>query len=201
MGLRISSENSGSETSTVWRQLSSALRQPEALLEAIRAEKARRRMIDFTHYTNPLYRSAWFHRRLCEILDIFLRGGPRPDNGKPLTRLLVIMPPQHGKSELVSRRLPAMALGLNPHEKILTASYNSGLAADMNRDVQRIIDSPEYHRLFPRTTLDGSGFAPKVSGSWARNSEHFDIVGARGYYKCAGVGGGLTGKTATMGIS
>jgi len=85
-----------------------------------------------------------------------------------IRRLMIFQPPQTGKSELVSRRFPACALGRNPDIRILSASYSASLATDMSRDVQRIIDSDTYRQLFPGTRLAGSRDAEQ------RTVEQFD---------------------------
>lgn len=105
------------------------------------------------------------------------------------------MPPQHGKSELVSRNLPAYILGLDPRAKIILASYSSTLASSFNRDCQRIIDTREYTDIFPQTKLSGN-----QSGSWQRNSELFEVVKHGGFLKTVGVGGSLTGTPADYAI-
>ena len=69
---------------------------------------------------------------------------------------MVFMPPQHGKSELTSRRLPAYILGINPKAKIIGCSYSADLATSFNRDVQRIIDDEKYKDVFQDTYLYSS---------------------------------------------
>ena len=64
-------------------------------------------------------------------------------------RLMVFMPPQHGKSELVSRRFPAFLLGRNPDLRLIGSSHTNDLAISMNRDVQRIMTSAAYANIFP----------------------------------------------------
>jgi predicted phage terminase large subunit-like protein len=100
--------------------------------------------------------------------------------------------PTHN-SEGSTRRLPAYLLGRNPDIKIAIASYNSDLASDFNRDVQRIIDDPLYYDVFDDTLLNESNVVT-VSGQAKRNSKEFEIVGKKGSLKAIGVGGGLTGK-------
>ncbi len=113
---------------------------------------------------------------------------------------MLFTPSRHGKSETVSRRFPAYALGRDPDAQIIACSYNAGLAADMNRDVQRIIDSEEYQLLFPETRLFGKNIRTIASGSWLRNSDVFEIVGRQGKYIGAGVGCGIVGKGFRYGI-
>jgi len=112
--------------------------------------------------------------------------------------LIVEMPPRHGKSEMVSRRLPAFALGLDPREEIISCSYASFLASKMNRDVQRIIQTPEYSQIFPETKI--AGMEGTKSSDARKNNEEFEIVDFNGSYRSAGVGGGITGAGMTLGI-
>ena len=157
-------------------------------------ELARRTMLDFTVYTKPDYQAGWFHREVCSTLDWFYAEV----EAKHAPRLMLFAPPRHGKSELLSRRFPAYALGRNPDMSIIAASYGDTLAAQFNRDVQRIIESDQYHTVFPGTTLEGQNVRTVGSGKRLRNSDTFEIVGHAGVYNSAGVGGGITGKGADI---
>lgn len=151
------------------------------LPEEIRREKARRSLAEFALYTDSRYEMNWHHRLLCEYLDDFVSG--------KRSRLMIFMPPRHGKSELVSRKLPSYIFGRNPDARIIAASYSADLASMLNRDVQRIMDSSEYGELFPSVALGGKG----SRGGYLRNSDLFEIVGHQGVYRGSGVGGGITG--------
>lgn len=164
----------------------------DKLADAYKKEKARRRLIDFTTYTMPNYEVNWHHERLCDALDQLVDGD--------IKRLMVFMPPRNGKSELGSRRFPAYLLGKDPNAQIIASSYSADLASRMNRDVQRIIDSEEYRELFPDVGLNGSSSRTIGKGSYLRNSDIFEIVGHKGIYKSAGIGGGITGMGMTYGI-
>lgn len=109
------------------------------------------------------------------------------------------MPPQHGKSELVSRMLPAFILGQMPTSKIVLASYSGDLASSFNRECQRYIDSLLYHEIFPATFLNKSNVVTKA-GNELRNSDIFETVGFRGFLKTVGVGNSLTGTPADFAI-
>ncbi|MGM9924748.1 MAG: phage terminase large subunit [Bacillus sp. (in: firmicutes)] len=161
-------------------------------LDEIKKEKARRRLIDFTTYTMPEYEVNWHHERLCNALDQLVSG--------EIKRLMVFMPPRQGKSELGSRRFPAYVLGRDPNAQIISASYSADLASRMNRDVQRIIDSPKYHELFPDTLLSNSIVKTGRRGNYLRNNDIFEVVDHKGVYKSSGVGGGITGMGSTFGI-
>lgn len=126
-----------------------------------------------------------FHVAYYRILQAFADGRIR--------RLIVTMPPQHGKSQGSTRLLPAYLLGINPDTKIAVASYSDTFAKKFNRDVQRIIDTPEYNAIFPDTTLNRSNVVT-VAGSFLRNSSEFEVVNRLGSLKAVGLGGGLTGN-------
>lgn len=158
---------------------------PDELL----AELARRHLSDFIRYTYAEYQPGWFHLEACELLDAFLKAVELRQS----PRLMLFAPPRHGKSEIVSRRFPAYALGRNPNLSLIATSYGADLSSRMNRDVQRIIDSPEYVKVFPETTLFGKNIRTVANGSFLRNSEIFEVVDEKGAYRSAGVGGGITG--------
>ena len=166
-----------------------------SLHKQVKAELSRRNLSDFTNYTKPDFIEGWFNRIIAKELQQFyfdVMAGKQP-------RLIIQAPPRSGKSELFSRRFPAWAFGQNPNLQIIAASYSTDLASRMNRDVQRIIDSEEYQGVFPETTLNGKNIAT-VSGQSLRNSEIFEIVGHAGAYRSAGVGAGITGMGADIGI-
>jgi hypothetical protein len=154
--------------------------------------KARSNFQKFVTFTKSDYLVNWHHAILCEKLQLFAEG--------KIKKLMVFMPPQHGKSELTSRRLPAYLLGLRPTLKIIGCSYSADLSKAFNRDVQRIIDGDEYPLIFPDTTLNSSNVKTSAKGSYLRNADLFEIVNHRGFYKSVGVGGSLTGTPADIGI-
>lgn len=153
---------------------------------------AKESLLGFTLYTKPDYKDNWHHRSYAHVLDRFIRG--------EIKRLMVFMPPQHGKSELCSRRMPAKILGDNPDKRVAVCAYNHTFASKFNRDVQRIIDSRQYRDLYPDTTLSGKNVRSDASGSWLRNSDEFEIVGKRGSLISVGIGGGLTGNKVDVAI-
>ena len=86
-------------------------------LSLLQRLEARDSMLDFVVETMPEYSVAPHHRLIVEHLEAVERGDIR--------RLMLFMPPRHGKSELASKRFPAWFLGRNPERQIISASYNS----------------------------------------------------------------------------
>lgn len=152
--------------------------------------KARRSLLEFTTYTNPSYQVNWHHKLLADKLTMWAD----PKSG--LDRLMIFMPPQHGKSELSSRRLIAWLFGRHPDAWIIHGSYASDLVERMSADVQRIMESSEYAELFPEVRLPVRG---NRDGLARTDSEFSVLVNGKPVsgYRCAGILGGVTGMPAT----
>lgn len=163
----------------------------------LKLKRARLKMLatsSFPHFlglVNPRYELEWFHKLVADHCQM-LAGGK-------IKNLMVFMPPQHGKSEIISRSFPAWVLGRNPDTKIVGCSYSADLADQFSRSIQRIIDSDDYNSIFPETYLNGSNVRPNVRG-YLRNVDIFEMVDHKGFYKAVGVGGGLTGTPVDIAI-
>jgi len=152
-----------------------------------------RNLLSFTRHTLPAFAPAPFHIAYYEVLTRFAMG--------EIKKLMITMPPQHGKSEGVTRRLPAFVLGQDPDKRIAIVSYNAIKARKFNRELQRIMDDDRYYELFPQTLLAGQASYQEQgrrSRNYARNSDECEIVGYQGSFKTIGVGGSLTGEPVDM---
>lgn len=149
-----------------------------AASELLFRRRARQGLLEFTQYTNPSYEAADHHRLIAEKLEAVERG--------EIKRLMIAMPPRHGKSELASRRFPAYYMGRNADKQIIAASYNSDLANDFGREVRNIVDSPEFGVLFDVRLSQDS----KAANRWHTSSS--------GMYVAAGVGTAITGRGADI---
>ena len=152
-----------------------------------------RNLLSFTQRTLPTFAPAPFHLAYYEVLTRFAMG--------EIKKLMITMPPQHGKSEGATRRLPAFVLGQDPDKRIAIVSYNAIKARKFNRELQRIMDDDRYYELFPQTLLAGQASYQEQgrrSRNYARNSDECEIVGYQGSFKTIGVGGSLTGEPVDM---
>jgi len=164
----------------------------EPLLSSnLRAELASRNFAEFVTYLQHDYSMQWFHKLISDKINEFEKGN--------IKKLMLFLPPQHGKTELTTRKASPYFLGKNPNRKIAIATYNATLAARFNRDIQRNIDNERYHEVFPNTYLNESNVVT-VSQNYLRNSEIFEIVGHKGFVKTVGRGGALTSTTVDIGI-
>jgi predicted phage terminase large subunit-like protein len=153
------------------------MRSPEwAARELIRRKEARKSLIAYTRYTFPDYLPAAHHTLIAQKLEAVASG--------EIKRLMIFMPPRHGKSELASKRFPSWFIGNNPKRNIIAASYNSDLATDFGREVRNIVASKPYRALFDTKLSDDSA---------ASNRWHTD---QGGMYVAAGIGTSVTGRGA-----
>lgn len=147
------------------------------------------RFASFLGYANPKYQAEWFHILIADYCQKLFEG--------KIKNLMVFVPPQHGKSEIISRNFPAWVLGNDPDLKIIGSSYSSDLANGFSLNIQRTIESEEYQAIFPETQMNGMN-GRYVKG-YKRNEDYFDIIGG-GFYKAVGVGKGLTGTPVDIAI-
>lgn len=162
------------------------LSRKEAAAEYLKRLEASMGLQAYICYTTPTYRVSQFSTLVCAALDKFVddvMAGKRPV-------LILQAPPQHGKSEMVSRKLPAYLFGRFPDLRIAAASYGNFLAGSMSLDVRRNLVSPAHQRLFPPL-----GYKRPYRKD--TNLEFSSPVG-EGSYIGDGVGGSFTGKSADI---
>lgn len=132
----------------------------------LRLKKAARQLIDFAMLTMPspvdpddselsVYAAARHHYALAAALEEVAWG-----NWK---RLIIVMPPRHGKSELASKRFIAWFMGLFAHLSVIFATYGDDLAEDVGRKVRDIIQGDAFRQIFPDVELKpGSASATRL---------------------------------------
>lgn len=168
--------------------MTSKLLRTEAEILADLRRDSYQNLLNFTLSTMPNYVIGRHHAILANKLRRVVEGKCK--------RLMIFMPPRHGKSEIASVRFPAWALGRNPNLRIIGCSYGAELARKINRQVQKVMDSEAYHQVFPHTRLNDRNV--KTLQRPLRNSDTFEIVGALGTYRAAGIGGAITGTGADI---
>ena len=137
---------------------------------------------EFATKVYPFLELQQFHHVYFQLLELFAQGKIR--------RLMVSMPPQHGKSMGASTLLPAYMLGTDPDTRIAIASYSSSLANKFNRRVQRILESQEYSEIFPQTRIKQGGKPPQ----YLRTADEVEIIEHDGGLLSVGREGSLTGN-------
>ncbi|MBO7189819.1 MAG: phage terminase large subunit [Alistipes sp.] len=137
---------------------------------------------EFSKTVYPFLEFTQFHDSYYSVLEAYAEGR--------ISKLIVSVPPQHGKSMGATTLLPAYMLGIDPDMRIAIASYSGTLASKFNRRVQRILDSKEYSQIFPDTTIK-QGVKPL---GYIRTSDEVEIIGHKGELISVGREGALTGN-------
>lgn len=161
------------------------LRAAERLLKI---HKARDSLIDFTELTMPhpedpddasrsRYEAKEYHRALARALEQAESGERR--------RLIIVMPPRHGKSQLTTRQFPGWLVGRDPYRSVMVATYNQPFADDFGRDVRAVMQSPAFAQIFPGCNLR--------KGSAASDRLQTEQGGLLAF---VGRGGSITGRGA-----
>jgi len=167
------------------KESATPLEEETTLEQKARAELAlriltRKRLLPFVERFNPDYNAGWVHKDICRRLEQFSRDVDE----KKSPRLMLFMPPRHGKSTLASIAFPAWHLGRHPNHEFISCSYSGSLAMGFSRKVRSLLRDPSYKTAF-KTRLDPDS---QSAEAWLTTNG--------GGYVAAGVGGGITGKGA-----
>lgn len=146
-------------------------------IESGRVLLARENLVAFSKRLNVRYVPVDHHWTIADALQAVERGDER--------RVLLTVPPRHGKSELGSINFPPWFLGRQPDKRIISASYAAALANTFSRRARNLIGHP----LYP--------FEITTAGDLS-NVQRWDIAGHRGGYISAGVGGSIAGHGADV---
>jgi predicted phage terminase large subunit-like protein len=151
-----------------------------------KAAEARDNLLTFIRFTMPdpadpndttksLYQDAPHHRAIIKAIERVEKGD--------IQLLILTVGPRHGKSEIVSRRLPAWFAGRHPEQDVVVATYNDDFAEDFGDTVRSIMSSPAYKQVFPNVKLQRGGQAKSRLKTTAG-----------GLLSFVGRGGSLTGR-------
>lgn len=151
--------------------------------ELARRALARRRLLPFVLRFNDKYEAGWVHQVVCAELERFVQEVV--DKKSP--RLMLFLPPRHGKSELVSRMLPAWFLGQYPELEVIAASHTTSLSMDFSRKVRGVFKSESFGQVFRSARISEDSQA----------AEHWRTSRGGGY-TAVGVGSAVIGKGCSI---
>lgn len=121
-------------------------------------------------------------RRLTKAVEDWMEGKN--------TYLIVNMPFRHGKSDIVSRALPAYFLGrcAMKEPNVLMSGYGSGLVKGFSSKVRDIVQSEAYRRVFPVVRVD-----PEKNAA-----DEWKVKDSQSTVYAQGLGGSITGKGGNL---
>ena len=168
-------------------------------LRARRNTEAREKLIRFVERTTQDYVTGWVHEELCAELEQFYADVA----AKKAPRLIVTIPPQVGKSKIISGRAPVWAFGKWPGLNVMVTTYGQALANRHSRDARECVRSEAVAEIFP-------DIRPKRrEKTWYADYRRQDVdqvvewqaggpldkdgIERRSTYKAVGIGGPATG--------
>jgi predicted phage terminase large subunit-like protein len=159
-------------------------RAPQAMLSPSMAHvnaACRKDFVSFVrklfHVLNPsaVFHMNWHIRAIAHHLEQVRLGN--------IKRLIITVPPRSLKSIMCSVAFPAFALGQDPTKRLIVASYSADLAIKHGNDFRMVVNSAEYHAIFP---------AMRIS---AMKNTQSEVVSTRNGFRLAiSVDGALTGR-------
>ena len=144
-----------------------------SLLEA--RDKATSSFLDFCRYVWPEMIVGEHHKIIAAALDRVVAGKCK--------RLMIAMPPRHGKSQMGSYLFPAYLMGKLSQSKLIVGSHTAELAQRFGRMIRNLVEDDKYGELFPDTKLS---IDSKAAGRWNTSA------GGEAFF--IGKGGAMTGR-------
>ncbi len=148
----------------------------KAIADAARAEIARRLLLPFAERIYPGWRNAPHLERIAHLLEMVERG--------ELRRLMVNLPPRHGKSLLCSQVFPAWYLGRNSRRQVIMATHGVELSERNSRAARLFVQDERWP------------FEAKLSTD-STSAARWNLVAGGGLFAC-GVDSSVTGRGANL---
>jgi predicted phage terminase large subunit-like protein len=138
-------------------------------------DQATSNFLSFCRYVWPEMIVGAHHKKIAAALDRVVSGECK--------RLMIAMPPRHGKSQMGSYLFPAYLMGKKPDSKLIVGSHTAELAQRFGRMIRNLVADERYKELFPDFLLSADS---KAAGRWdtSHGGEAFFI----------GKGGAMTGR-------
>src|ERR1700674_4503053 len=125
------------------------------------------------------FERAHHHELIISRLEAVERG--------EIKRLMIFLPPRHGKSLITISIFQAWYLGRHPEHHTIFATYGQELSDDYGRRVRNFIIDPIHQAIFPNCRLSDDSTA----------AHRFNSTRGGAYY-AVGRGGPITGRGAPL---
>lgn len=126
------------------------------------------------------FEAAEHHRIIARALEEMERGNIR--------RMIVTMPPRHGKTELCTRLFPCWFTAKNPGAQVIVAGYSESFAQEeFGSEIRNHMQKKEFEQIFPSCKLDPNSKSSSFLKTLLRNK-----------ITVTGIGGKINGKGADL---
>lgn len=145
---------------------------------------ARKEFINYCEVIDEKYQANWHHEVIADILQKALGRVLKGED----VRIILEVPPRHGKSDETTIKFPSWVLGEHPSIPVIVSSYSADLAEDFGQKTRDLMNSQSYQDIFSTRLREDT----KSKGRWLTQSD--------GGYTAVGVGGAITGRGFKIGI-
>ena len=152
--------------------------------QQIASKLAKENLIDYAVVVDKKYQVNWHHEIIADKLQ---SAYERVLKGERV-RVILELPPRHGKSDLSTIKFPAWVLGKSPEIPIIVVSYAQEKANDFGLETRDLMNSGNYQSIF-KTRLRAD---TQAKAKW--------LTTDNGGYTAVGVGGPITGSGFKIGI-
>lgn len=136
--------------------------------------KCQESLLAFSILTDSRFEPFWHHKVIAEKLEAVERG--------EIKRLIISLPPRHGKSYLTTEKFPVWYLGKNPDKEVGVVAYSAELAETFGYKSREIAKGEMTEAIFDMKLREDS----KAKDKW--------MTQKGGTYSAVGFGGSLTGR-------
>lgn len=141
-------------------------------------EKVQNDLTKFCIFTDRNFEPYWHLKEIAGKLEQVEKG--------EVKRLMIFMPPRHGKSHLTTEKFPAWYLGKNPNNEVIVAAYSATLAESFGYQSRDVMKTPEYMAVFKTRLREDS-----------KAKDHWRTIEGGGYLS-VGAGGSISGLGANL---
>lgn len=160
----------------------------EAAAHLLRIKEAEESFLGFIKLMRPDWILQDFHLLLIDILDRLEKGTlTHPETGAPVRRVLINMPPRHGKSQLTTVMFTVYYMARKPTREVISTSYGDQLVQTFGRTIKDIVSDNLVRQVFPDF---------QMSDQWTAVDYWKTTMG--GVYVAASMHGSVVGKGANL---
>lgn len=138
-------------------------------------------LLGFSKYISPDFLTPPHIKSIAKMLTDVEKG--------KIKRLIINMPPRHGKSELCSKIFPVWYLGRKPKRELIVTSYSATRAEDLTRWQRNTCEDERFISVFPECRISQQ---TRAKDQW--------MTTAGGQVIGAGISGPITGRGADLAI-
>lgn len=168
----------------------------DALYEREMAKRRYANYVAYVHRYDKKFKLARFQEYICDCIDKLINNELVNDKGEPYEGITVSIPPQHGKSRVITETIGSYYLGRFPYDHVIEIAYGEDLAVKFGRRNKQKVE--EFGNLFDEVDEKGKIIRKHELSKVSASALEFEIEGTNGGMISRGIGGAITGNPADL---